>query len=197
MQLKSKTLPQFWQKLFFKVSLCLGLLSQAYIFPAYSQENLNAKIETTPGIIESLLEVIDIEKNQYSILIKEAEKKSLLITSDDQVKEIKLDPFFVKSLLLNSENRYLNFLKGQTDECRLISLFQNDLIKTSRGLVNRVIVNFINKEDKRERALLTKSNFLELYFKKKCINNKEIGKLFERSNLANTMKSITFTFTKK
>ena len=193
MQLKSKTLPQFWQKLFFKVSLCLGLLSQAYIFPAYSQENLNAKIETTPGIIESLLEVIDIEKNQYSILIKEAEKKSLLITSDDQVKEIKLDPFFVKSLLLNSENRYLNFLKGQTDECRLISLFQNDLIKTSRGLVNRVIVNFINKEDKRERALLTKSNFLELYFKKKCINNKEIGKLFERSNLANTMKSITFT----
>lgn len=164
---------------------------QAYIFPTYSQENLSPKIETTPGIIESLLEIMDIEKDQYSLLLQEAEKKSLLITSDDQVKEIKLDPFFVKSLLLNSENRYLNFLKGQSDECRLISLFQNNLIKTSRGLVNRVIVNFIDKEDKRQRALLTRSNFLELYFKKKCVNNKEIGILFERENLAKTMKSIS------
>lgn len=190
MQLKSKMLPQFWQKQFYKIILCLGLMSQAYIFPTYSQEDLEAKIETTPGIIESLLEIIDIEKTQYSALIKEAETKSLLITDDNQVKEIKLDPFFVKSLLLNSENRYLNFLKDQKDECRLISLFQNNLIKTSRGLVNRVIVNYVDKDNERKRALLTRSNFLELYFKKKCINNKELGKLFETPNLSKTMKNI-------
>ncbi|WP_157868208.1 hypothetical protein [Halobacteriovorax marinus] len=192
MKLKSKTLPQYWQKQFSKITLCLGLLLQAYIFPSYSQENLKPKIETTPGIIESLLEIIEIEKNQYSALIKEAEEKSLLITDENQVKELKLDPFFVKSLLLNSENKYLNFLKDQKDECQLISLFQNNLIKTSRGLVNRVIVNYRDENNNRERALLTRSNFLELYFKKKCINNKELGKLFENQSLAQTMKNISF-----
>ena len=191
MELKLKTLPLYWPKQFFKKLICLGLLSWAIIFPSYSQEDLSAQISTTPGILQSLIEIIDIEKNQYSKLISEAEKQSLLITDESQVKDLKLDPFYVKSLLLNSDNKYLTFLGNGDDECRMISLFQNNLLKTSRGFINRVIVNYIDNNGQKKRGLLTKSNFLELYYKKKCINNKEIGGLFEINSIAATMKNLT------
>jgi hypothetical protein len=183
-------LPLYWQKLFFKKLLCLGLLSWAYIFPTYSQNDIE-QISVTPGILESLIKIIDLEKNQYSKLIQDAEKKSLLITDESQVKDLKLDPFYVKSLLLNSDNRYLTFLGDGTDECRLIALFQNNLLKTSRGFISRVIVNYIDTNGERKRGLLTKKNFLELYYKKKCINNKELANLFELKSLEATLKNIT------
>ncbi|OUR98936.1 hypothetical protein A9Q84_05860 [Halobacteriovorax marinus] len=184
-------MPLFWQKLFSKKIISLGLLSWAFIFSSYAQTNLNSKIQTTPGVIESLLQIIEIEKNQYTNLIKESEKKSLLITSADQIKDLKLDPFFVKSLLLNSDNKYLQFLKDGRDECQLISLFQNNLLKTSRGLINTVIINYLDKDGSRKRGLLTKNNFLEIYFKKKCINNKELGDLFNIKNIKRTVKGIS------
>ena len=190
MKLKSKTLPLYWQKPFFKKYLCLGLLSWAYIFPTFSQNDID-QIPVTPGILESLIKIIDLEKNQYSKLIQDAEKKSLLITDESQVKDLKLDPFYVKSLLLNSDNRYLTFLGDGNDECRLIALFQNNLLKTSRGFINRVIVNYIDNDGQRRRGLLTKNNFLELFYKKKCINNKELANLFELKGLESTLKNIT------
>jgi hypothetical protein len=182
-------LPQYWPKQFFKKLCCLGLLSWAIIFSSYSQDNLDSQIQTTPGILESLIEIIGIEKNQYTKLISESEKKSLLITDESQVKEIKLDPFYVKSLLLNSDNKYLTFLGDGEDECRLISLFQNDLLKTSRGIINRVIVNYIDNTGARKRGLLTKNNFLEIYFKKKCITNRETQNLFSLKSLETTLKN--------
>ena len=164
-------------------------MSWAVIFSSYSQDNLDSQIQTAPGILESLIEIIGIEKNQYTRLISESEKKSLLITDESQVRKIKLDPFYVKSLLLNSDNKYLSFLGDGEDECRLIALFQNDLLKTSRGIINRVIVNYIDNTGERKRGLLTKSNFLEIYFKKKCINNKETENLFTLSSLESTLKN--------
>jgi hypothetical protein len=97
----------------------------------------------------------------------------------------------MKSLLFHSNPAYLKLLNS--NECNFYSLLENNLLNSANGSINNVMVTFKNKKtDQLESALLPKSDFLNLVYRKKCFNNKDISKIFQKNNFKKTIETTNF-----
>ncbi len=149
-----------------------------------------------PGALETLETLVQIHKTQYSKLYKKIEKDTKLITNFDEISDVHLDSYFIKSLLFHSGQKYLSLEKARKDECFFYSLIENDLLKTAHGKIENLIIHYKDKKKEKQSALVSKENFFQLIYSKKCFNNKEIGTLFNDKNVAATITSVNFPVTK-
>ncbi len=146
--------------------------------------------EENPGVIESLERLLNVERKQFEIAKSKIQSnfKSLNNLSDST--EIKLDPQFMRSILFHSDDRFLQL--AQKDECHFLSVLENNLLKTSDGDIENVLINFKNKLSVNENASLPIQDFFDLIYKKKCLNNHEYSTLFNISNFQKTIAGIKF-----
>jgi hypothetical protein len=146
----------------------------------------------TPGALETLEELVTLHKKQYSTLYKQVQENTKLITNFDEIHDVRLDPYFVKSLLFHSGEKYLSLNKTSEDQCFFYSLIENNLLKTANGEIRNVIIHYKNKDKKSETALISKDNFFQLLYSKECFNNKEISTLFNKKNVTSTITNTKF-----
>ena len=150
-------------------------------------ESLNAQTPTT-GIIKSLESLLKIHKKQYKEVFSQAQKNPTFL-SDRQKINLTVNPFFMKSLLLHTNDSYLSL--ALKNECRFLSLIDSGLIKTALGFSNHIIVDIATK-NMTKTALVGKRNYLDYMYSKKCFHNKDIITLFNKKNIVKTVKSLSF-----
>jgi hypothetical protein len=163
--------------------ICLGGFS-AKAFPA----------DEPLGLIESYEKLSDIHKTKFQDSEKLIASNIQVLSVVSNLKDFQVEPLFVRSLLLSSEDKYLALI--QNDECKFFSLLENNLLKTASGDVKSISITFKNKEGEVQSAAIPPQDFfLELY-KKKCFNNKEFSTLFNNTNIKKTIEGIRFTVPK-
>ncbi|MBT3585717.1 MAG: hypothetical protein HN509_12505 [Halobacteriovoraceae bacterium] len=148
-----------------------------------------ASEEEVPGYLNSLSKILELHRNQYDSVSTKIGRNPRLVANLENLKEIQLDPYFVRSIAFHSNPTYLRLIN---DECTFYSLLESDLLKSTKGKINNVMVTFLTKKDKKESALITKNDFINYIYKKKCFNNKEISILFSEKNLKKTIRDVTY-----
>ncbi len=165
----------------------MGLVSLSV--KAYSQSE-----NAPPGLIESFERLSELSKDQFQKNKLRVQSQLNVITDLGQLSDIKLDPDFLKNLIINSDERFL--LLSNKDECRFLSTLETNLLKTSDGNTDTIVINFRNVENKTMVAAVPRQDFFEQIYKKKCLNNREYSVLFSEANAQKTIEGIKFTVPK-
>jgi hypothetical protein len=148
----------------------------------------------TPGIIESFERLLDLQKNQYKDSKQSIQSILKKVSDLSDFTEIKLDPQFMKSILLHSDERYLKL--AQKDECLFLSTLESNLFKTSDGLIENILITYKEKNNSLGSTSMFKDDFFEQIYKKKCLNNREYSILFNPTNIKKTIEGIKFSIPK-
>ena len=177
--MKLKMWQAFWQNRSYKVLLAsIFLMGPCKLFA----------IESIPGLLGSLMEIQRSHNNQFDKYTKTLEKSDLK-SEFLRAKEIRLDPFFMQSLIFYSDDIYFPMLTK--DPCSLYVLIENNLMKTKEGNINNVGVVFKTKDGRQISALIPKKDFLNFVYEKECPNQKDLTILFSQKNFAKTFKTLT------
>ena len=161
------------------ITIGLGITSRAFLYAADT------------GLIGSIEGLIEVDRIQYEKLISEASKNPLALSDLSDIKSVKLDPQFTKSILFNSEKKYVSLISK--DPCFFYAALQNGLLRTVEGQFQNVVALIEKTNGERISALVPKENFLGAVYQKECFTNRDIANLFELSNLKKTLAGITFT----
>ena len=104
---KLKMWPLYWPSQFYKSSILL-------IVFLVCLNNVYANSSSTkhPGIIESLEVLLDLHKKQFKLLASKVRRNPKVLSSISNIKELGLHPFFVRSIIFHSDEKYLR-LAGQ------------------------------------------------------------------------------------
>ena len=185
--MKLKTSPLFSLNQFCKIIVLIGLGS-FFSTKAFSE------VEENPGIVESLERLLEVHKKQYDQNRLKIQSDLKILSEISELKDIKLDPQFVRSLIFHSDDKFLSL--AQKDECKFLSALENNLLKTADGDVVNVLINFKDKENKIVSAAIPKNDFFDQIYKKKCLNNREYAVLFSDANFQKTLEGVKFTVPK-
>jgi len=164
--------------------ICLTSLSGK----AFSQES------STPGIIESFERLLELHKEQFQKNKISIQSNLKAVSSLLGFEEVKLDPQYVKSLILHSDERFVKL--AMKDECRFLSTLETNLLKTTEGNIDNILINYKTRDEKIERLTMLKDDCFEQIYKRKCLNNREYGVLFADVNAQKTIEGIKFTIPK-
>ncbi len=145
-------------------------------------------VENIPGLLGSLLDLQRSHDNQFNKYIGILEKNDLK-SEFLRAKEIRLDPFFMRSLIFYSNEIYFPLLSD--DRCSLYSLIENNLLKTSEGNIKNVGVVFKTKEGRQISALVEKKVFIDYVYQNECPNQKDLSILYSEKNFPKTFKTFT------
>lgn len=155
---------------------------------------IEAYAEEYPGILESLEIILNSHKEQVAKLETEVSKNPKNLGTLKDVQEVKIDPILMRSILFYSDWKYLQLTTK--NQCNLQSLLSNDLLKSYRGVLQKVAISYRlkGKSNQAQQSALTEiSDFVDFFFKTECFSLKQIQTLFKEENLANTMKNVHFT----
>ncbi len=178
-----KTLHQFWQKVLSRF-LLLFIFGLTFI---YTQNTWCKSL----GAIDTIEQLIDGHSTQFKNVLEKVEKNPKLIDELMLLEEVRIAPYFLKSLLFHSEFRFLKL--AQKNECTFLALLENGLFKINTGDIESLLITYKNKKGEIETAQVSKADYFKYIYKKKCFNNKEIKVLFQNSNLKKTISTINFT----
>jgi hypothetical protein len=159
---------------------------------SFSGKALSAAKKTeNPGIIESFERLLDLHKEQFQ-KNRSSIQSSLSVVSDfNNFTEVKLDPQYLKSLLFNSDERFLKL--ALKSECSFFSTLETNLLKTAEGNIDQILIAYKNKDGTLGSASMNKEDFFKQMYKKKCLNNSEYSVLFSEVNVKKTIEGIKFS----
>lgn len=177
--MRLRTWPKFWPNRFFS-ALTIFLL-------IWGPGNLYAEDDKVPGLFSSLQDLIKIHKKGFNKQIRQL-KTTQLPFALKNAKDIRLDPYFVRSLLFYSDDRYLSLIKK--NQCDLFALIENNLLRSAEGIIKKLVVVVKSPDDHLYSTILNKKVFLQYVYGKKCINKKELSILFNRKNFKTTLKEV-------
>lgn len=187
--MKLKTLPQFLLKRFCKIKFLIIILISLGSFSA------KASNEKNPGIIESLERLIDVNKKKYNQNKSKIQSDFKILSNISDFSGMRLDPQFMRSIIFHSDDKFLRL--AQNNECKFLSVLENNLLRSSGGEIESIIVTFKNAEKNDQSAAIPINDFFKQIYKSKCLNNIEFSTLFNEINLKKTIDSIKFTVPKK
>lgn len=187
--MKLKILHLFWQNQFYKIVILICLTSLSG--KAFSQ---NSTDSSPPGIIESFERLLELHKEQYQKNKIAIQSNLKTVTSLLGFEEVKLDPQYVKSLILHSDERFLKL--ALKDECRFLSTLETNLLKTIEGNIDKILIHYKTLDGKHESASMLKDDFFEQIYKRKCFTNRQYSTLFTDVNTKKTIEGIKFTIPK-
>jgi hypothetical protein len=173
-------------------SLCYKILVLSCL-TCFSGKALS-EASPNPGIIESLERLLELQKEHYHKSKNQGFSNLKVLNDISSLNDVTLNPEYVKSLILNSDERFL--LLSKKDECRFLSTLETNLLKTAEGNIDTVIINYKTKEGTTETVGVPKDGFFEYIYKRKCLNNREFSILFSDTNVQKTVSGIKFTVPK-
>lgn len=196
--MKSKTSLPFWQNPFCRSSTfaCLTFFLFWSFGQAFAQNQQTPNFSPkAPGLIESLERLVLFQKGKFEKNKTHLQSNFKNVADLKSFKEVKLDPTYMKSLLLHSDERFFS-LVAQGDECKFLSLLETNLLKTSEGNIEDIHIQYQTTDGKIESAIMSKDLFFTEIYKKKCLNNREYATLFSNENIQKTIEGIKFSIPK-
>lgn len=187
--MKLKTSPQFSHVQFCKIFLLTSLA--VFSCKAFSQISIS---EDNPGLIESLERLLEVHRKQFLQNKSRTQSNAAAPADLSSLSDVRLDPHFVRSLIFHSDDKYLRLI--QTDECKLLSAIETNLLKTVDGEVTSVQIQYKDKEGKSGSTAFPKGEFFDQIYKIKCLNNREFSTLFSEANFQKTIEGIKFSLPK-
>ncbi len=144
---------------------------------------------SAPGLIESyekLLRIDEVQSTKASSLTATAKKGS-----QDTSGEWRLNSYFLRSIILNSDSRYLRL--AERGECAFLSLLENGLLKWTAVSPNSVLIDSKNSKGEMVSSTIPLSSYLQSNYRSKCVINREQSELFSDKNLSNSIKALSLT----
>ena len=175
--MKLKTWPRFWPNQFCRLILLTLLIG--------GPGNLHGEDDKVPGLFSSLQDLIKIHKKGFTGQFRKLRKAPLPFNLKN-AKDIRLDPYFVRSILFYSNDKYLSLLTN--DNCDLYALLENNLLRTAEGIIKSVVAVVKSPDNKLYSTFLKRREFLSYVYEKKCLGKKELSILFNRKNFKKTLK---------
>ena len=182
-------LRQFWQNQYYSLTLYLTV---AILITNLAHSSTD-KIQSN-GLIGTFYSLLNENKKQYQNSVNSFQKNTTSLRNIKKLESVSLSKDFVKSILLHTENKYLKF--AENDECKLLSLIDTGLTKTAKGKIYSIpiIINFDG--GKQKNVLVTKQDYFNYIYSKKCLNNREMLSLFTSKNISQTIKSLKLSIPK-
>lgn len=150
----------------------------------------------TPAIIEHPGTYTSFEKllkfDQERFEAKETSLEGRNVTGADLqgVQQIDLDPDFLNSIMLNTPSEYLSL--AARNKCGLYDTLVADLLRLPKGKVDRIFIQYQNKEGARISATMSKNDFLETVVYPACPETKALIPKFQIRTLDSTIKAASF-----
>ncbi|MFN8370835.1 MAG: hypothetical protein U0T83_09465 [Bacteriovoracaceae bacterium] len=151
--------------------------------------------EAIPGVLQSLEKVQEVSETKIKTLSQKTLSNPKVLDGITNKKSVQLDSQFLTSLLMFSQQKYLKLAKN--DECFFYLLMENGLLKNSNGPVQNVIIRHTSSKNKIESAIIPTSDFLDIIYSYKCIQNKEIDSLYTKKEFLNTIKNLDYKIPQK
>ena len=171
----------FWTKL----SLLLSLLCLNTVI---AQESLSKK--SASGILGPLVQTIQQNKKDLAVLKKGLKSSSTQIIDKKNIRNFKIAPMQMSSILLFTPSRYIQWAKA--DYCRFLSLLENGLIKDANGQVNKLILQVKSTSDDKqdETFYIGVKRFIRISYSNQCIKNRTYQTLFKPKNVRSTLNKL-------
>gem|GEM_PF-629968 len=145
----------------------------------------------TPGVVESLKTLVQLNKEQLRELDVKLKSAPKLLSSIPNLSDIRIDPYYLKSILFYSEKRYTSLIKNE-NICTFYSLIENNLIRSVENKVSNIPIIYQTKDGLSESAITLKDDLLQYMYNTKCYQNRETAELFALDNFDKTINNLKF-----
>ncbi len=143
-----------------------------------------------PGVYESFEKIISFDEQRFDTKDKALAKAPQTIADIKDVELVDLDPDFMNSLILNSPSGYLKL--ASKDRCAFYNTLIADLLKTKEGKVERVFVQYQNKQGQNITAVVPKQDFLNKAVLQACPKAAEMIAKFQIKVMDQTINETSF-----
>lgn len=144
--------------------------------------------EGAQGFVSDFQQLLEAQQEQNIRLTSAIISNRNRIRDLNNVKDAKLNPIYLRNILLYSDKRYLD-LVGY-DECTFYSLLSTQLLRTADGPTENVLIDYLDNFGQWSSAFISKDTFLDYVYRQKCQARKKLSNSFSRPRLLNTLKSI-------
>ncbi len=143
-----------------------------------------------PGVYESFEKIIEFDEQRFDAKAKELAKAPQTLADIKDVQTVDLDPDFMNSLILNSPSGYLKL--ASKDRCAFYSTLIADLLRTKEGKVERIFVQYQNKNGQNITAVVPKQDFLNKAVLQACPQASELIAKFQVKVMDATIAETNF-----
>lgn len=143
-----------------------------------------------PGVYESFEKIISFDEQRFDAKAKELAKAPQTLADIKDVQQVDIDPDFMNSLILNSPSAYLKL--ASKDRCAFYNTLIADLLKTKEGKVERVFVQYQNKQEQNITAVVPKQDFLNKSVLQACPEASALISKFQIKVMDQTIRETNF-----
>lgn len=192
----------FWHNQYFKFLLILPCLlvsrevfcqdQTSLVFP---RQDIAFSPDKIPGILFPLEQIVTTQTSRLNALNGKANSNPASISTLDQDKPIRLEPTFLRSVLIHTEPAYLAL--ARQSECAFYAALENGLLRGPEGVPTTLPVLATAKGKETEEIFgMERVNFLNFLYRKNCASNRDLGALFTTQNLSKSMQGFSFSVPK-
>lgn len=167
------------------IGLCLNSFSFAQNTPLETPKSVEY-----PGILQTFEKLIQIDSERVRNKSSDLVKNGFNSVDPKKVSNLDLEPDFLNSVILHSNPGYLKI--ASTNKCAFYNTLITDLFKNAEGKIQNVMVTYLNSENVRQSALITKKEFLSTVVNSECPETQKIINQFQIKILDKTLSSIRF-----
>ena len=175
-----------WTRINF-LSLSLGSLYLLFSAPVFSQSHLQLPSQTL-GILETFKTLSKINKDKEKKVLDSLRKKEII--NLDSALDIKINSFFLRSLLFFSKNKILNSISE--NECSFYALIENGFIGKDIEGFSQIPITLKMNDGTIKNGIIPLKLFLDFNYSKKCSQYKEYALLFSPKYVEKTFEKIDF-----
>lgn len=146
------------------------------------------------SLFESLEQSFKNDVENYPKLIQKYLNQGFKLSNIPDITEVKFHPFFIDNLVFNNKNEVMAL--SLRDECSLIDLLGTDLLYSSSGKLQYVLIHYLNKSGGEEIHSLDKDRYLNIIGYKKCPNSQKLKAYFNFANIRKTLSKEKILFPK-
>jgi hypothetical protein len=186
-----KTWPLCSQNPFYKILLGVAILWPLPVFTQSIVDPLTIPQSTKyPGIYESFEKIIQFDDLRFESKLKQITDSKRSLKDIKDIKSIDIDPDYMNSIMLNSKSSYLK-IAGK-DKCSFYNTIHADLLRTKQGKIEQIFIQYQDKNNQNQTALLPKKDFLEKVIFETCPKTKETIDKFQIKTIDNTIRQTDF-----
>ncbi len=189
-----------FKTIFYSLRYTFSIFANIVLIFFIFTHNPQAQGVSYTGLVENLEKLLEIHKSEYEKLWAQTTFNTNALQNLNQYDSIEIHPLELKSFIFHSNEDFLKIIGN--DECKFYSLLELGLLRNTLNKNDEIIINLkktmtekSEKETLAENVIITKmtkTDFLNEVYKKKCITNKEMNIMFNPQNLLKTINSIQF-----
>ena len=179
---------KFWKKRFqhssvpYRALLTLGISLPTLLF--------SQTTESYPGLFQTIEKLIQIDERDYNELQKKIQTHSITLEQLKKLKDVTLDPLFLKSILFHTHLSFLDL--SYEKDCQFYSFLENKLLTRPYFITRSIPIRYRGPSGQRLSTLIPSKDFFTFIYGQKCKRNNDINLIFKKDHLKKTLTTLKF-----